>query len=731
MRRLAALVVGAGLVLSSLGSAGPARAASTFNVTRTDDPVPNGCALADCSLREAVIAANADPGSTVNVPAGTYTLTQGPDSGPATGDLDVTAATTIQGAGIGATIVQAAAVEGTAQDRVLEVSSAGTAVITNMTMRYGSDPSGGCVKSDGMLTLDMILVTNCSAITGGGVGAYGSVTVRDSTISNNTATAATGQVAGGGIAGGPGSTVTILRTLITNNSAVNTGTGVGHGGGFSTVASMTLTDSTVTGNSADSSAGGISSSTGTMTIERTTFSANLATRDGGGMTNDGVLTLTDSTFANNQAGYNCAGTDCDQAFAGGLLNTTTATADVINSTFSGNTCRQGGGKSGGGVLNAGSGTMRLYNSTIVGNECDLGAGLTSNASGLTYVKNTIISGNTAYAGGDCSAVVTSRGYNIIGSTKGCSVIGDMTGNISTTNPKVGPLADNGGPTQTRALEVGSPAVNAGDPAGCTDTSGTTALTTDQRGFLRPTMGRCDIGAYERQTSVVLWSNGKQAMAWQLYGGTYVPKMAGLGGPGADWTAQSYSRNPDTSFQVLWTRENQAAVWWLSADNKFQRMRAFGGPGAGWKATSVFFRVDGGYEVLWTTDNAARVWTFNSEGVFGSALSLDGPGPGWRATSYARANDNTRRVMWTTDNKARIWTLSSEGALRSIKGLGGPGAGWTATSYNLNGDGTSDVVWTSTDSHAAIWTLNADGTFKSLVGMGIPSAGWRVESYFFK
>lgn len=710
----------------------PVHAASTFSVTRPDDPVPDGCRPSDCSLREAVLAANADPGSTIVVPGGTYTLTQAPDAGPATGDLDVRAPTTIAGAGMGTTIVQAAAVEGAALFRVFEITSTGATVVKNMTIRHGASPTGGCVKNDGTLTLDTVQVTKCTAsASGGGVAAYAQLLVRDSTITDNAATASNGAIAGGGIAGGPGSDVTIVRSLVSNNRAVNTGPDWATGGGFSTVASMTLTDSTVAGNSADSSAGGISSPTGTMTIERTTISGNLATRDGGGMTNDGVLTVLDSTFADNQAGHNCVGADCDQAFAGGLLNTTTATADITNTTFSGNTCKQGGGKSGGGILNSGSGTLRLYSSTVVGNECDLGAGITSNPNGLTYIKNSIVAGNTVYSGGDCSAVVTSRGYNLIGNTRGCSIVGDTTGNVSTTNPQVGPLTDNGGPTLTRALQVGSPAVNAADPDGCTRASAATVLTTDQRGYQRSSMGRCDIGAYERQTSVVLWASGKQAMAWQLHGGTFIPKMAGLGGPGADWTAQSYWRNPDMSFSILWSRDNQTQLWWLSPNNTFQRMKGMGGPGAGWMATSVFFRPNGSFEILWTADNSARVWTFRSDGTFVGSISLGGPGAGWRATSYLRPSDNSRRVLWTATNKAQVWTLSEDGDFRSAKGLSGPGAGWTATSYNLNGDGTSEIVWTSTDSHAAIWSLKADGSFKSVVGLGVASGNWRMESYFFQ
>jgi hypothetical protein len=113
--------------------------------------------------------------------------------------------------------------------------------------------------------------------------------------------------------------------------------------------------------------------------------------------------------------------------------------------------------------------------------------------------DTILAGNTASDGGDCSGHVTSEGYNVIGNLYGCAIQGDRTGNISARDPKVGDLTGNGGPTRTMALLPGSPAVDAGRPGNCLDTSGQ-PLTTDQRGFARPAGGRCDIGAFELQTS---------------------------------------------------------------------------------------------------------------------------------------------------------------------------------------------------------------------------------------
>jgi hypothetical protein len=76
-----------------------------------------------------------------------------------------------------------------------------------------------------------------------------------------------------------------------------------------------------------------------------------------------------------------------------------------------------------------------------------------------------------------------------------------SGDRNNTNPMLGPLQNNGGPTQTMALPSGSPAIDAGNPIGCTDNTGH-LLTTDQRGFPRPDnedTGGCDMGAYESQS----------------------------------------------------------------------------------------------------------------------------------------------------------------------------------------------------------------------------------------
>lgn len=491
--------------------------AATFTVTRFGDPRPDGCRPKDCSLREAIIKANRNPGSTISLPAGTYTLKRkGADTSrtnPKIGDLDILAGTTIVGVGSGVTIIQAGSAKGAGIHRIFDVFSKTAVKISKLTLRFGTDTegkSGGCAKNSGVLILEAVVITSCtSPVVGGAIANYGTLVLRDSTITNNWVKSSTRQVNGGGIANGSRAngapaTATIVRTSITNNQAFSTRPAIGYGGGFTNTGSMVIQDSIISGNRADSSAGGLSdprhsNPDGSMMIERTTVSGNLASRDAGGVTNDGLMTVRNSSFLNNRAGFQCSGSDCKQAFVGGLLNTKDATTDIVNSTFSGNACVIAGG----GILNSATSTstgkVNIANSTIVNNTCGLGAGVDAGANWKTTLRNSIVANNVAgSAGGDCGGKLTSGGYNIVGLTRGCNLGGSTAGNVLGVDPLLKALQNNGGPTQTHSLLSNSPAFNGGDPSGCADSRGT-LLTTDQRGYDRPAMGPCDIGAYERGT----------------------------------------------------------------------------------------------------------------------------------------------------------------------------------------------------------------------------------------
>ena len=163
-----------------------------------------------------------------------------------------------------------------------------------------------------------------------------------------------------------------------------------------------------------------------------------------------------------------------------------------------------------------------------------------NSAGTVNVKNTIVAGNSASSSGpDCSGTPTSQGYNLIGDDTDCSFTpdtGDLVGTgASPIDPLLDALADNGGPTQTHALDPNSPAIDAGNPA-TPGSGGNACEATDQRGVARPVGPRCDIGAFEFEAPPpVVLCNGQPATvvgspaADMLVGSSGDDVIAGLGG----------------------------------------------------------------------------------------------------------------------------------------------------------------------------------------------------------
>jgi len=274
----------------------------------------------------------------------------------------------------------------------------------------------------------------------------------------------------------------------------------GRGGGVYNQGVLTLNAVTIRGNIAygfSPNGGGIANF-GTLIINHSTISGNIARGNigemnthafGGGIANYGALTINNSTITENSAGGYYAG-------GGGIVSS--GTLMINNSTFSGNSVAGQLIGRGGGIYN--TGTLTISSSTLSGNSASatlstLVAGGIFNLGTSTF-QNTIVANSTH--GGNCSGTVTSHGYNV-SSDGTCNLSGP--GDLNNHDPLLGPLQNNGGPTHTMALLSGSPAIDSGNPNGCTDGNGH-LLTTDQRGMPRPDkedIGRCDIGAYERQS----------------------------------------------------------------------------------------------------------------------------------------------------------------------------------------------------------------------------------------
>jgi CSLREA domain-containing protein len=479
------------ITLTALGAT-----AATFVVTTPADGNDGACD-ADCSLREAVVAANDAPGpDTIVVPAGTYGLSgAGGEDLAASGDLDLRDSVTINGAGAGLTIV-----DGGGVDRIVDIVESATVTISGVTLQNGhvadGDAQGGGAilwnePTSGKaldLRLDAVTIDHNHAGDGDGGGilieqdkpASSVVTISDSTIANNTMTDGDG---GGLHLCCENLTVTIRRSTISGNTAVEDpavpGTN-GEGGGIyhcCTDTSLTVTDSTLGDNVGPTQGGGLYTCCGVAsntlaTLERTTVSGNTA-----------------------------LGPGPTQGFGGGIEGEGAVT--LVNSTLSGNRAARDGG----GIENEDVLVMR--NVTIADNEAARGGGVYEDGLATT-LGNTLFAGNvvTADTPANCGVAfgtdpLTSAGGNL-SSDATCVLAG--VGDRSSLDPLLGPLAANGGPTRTHAPAAPSPAIDGGSDAGCE------AL--DQRGRPRPADGDndgnavCDIGAFELGPVIEDCDNGR-------------------------------------------------------------------------------------------------------------------------------------------------------------------------------------------------------------------------------
>ena len=213
---------------------------------------------------------------------------------------------------------------------------------------------------------------------------------------------------------------------------------------------------------------------------------------GGGIYNLGMLTINTSILSGNHA-FETFACSASTSNGGGIDNV--GTAEINNSTLAGNVTNLHNNlqHEGGGIVN--SGTLSVHNSTVSGNLGGIVGAVTLQNS---IVANNVSGGIPNVSGGiNCNGPVTS--IFSLSSDGTCHLNGP--GDKNNTNPRLGTLGNYGGPTQTIPLLAGSPAIDAGNPSGCTDRLGH-LLRTDQRGLPRPDTedkSGCDMGAYERQS----------------------------------------------------------------------------------------------------------------------------------------------------------------------------------------------------------------------------------------
>jgi len=336
---------------------------------------------------------------------------------------------------------------------------------------------------------------------GGGVSIAGArLHVIDSTISNNVAGVDSDSVdqstgLGGGIAAVEAQ-VEIVGSVISDNAAINVNPEgfVGGGGVGALDSSLVIQRSVISRNMA-----GNRSDAGDATVFAAgggilAFCRGCAIED-----STGKLRIEDSTISGNHAG-NSGTSGVDYSAGGGVY---ADTAVVANSTISGN--RVGDLKGINSVSPIGGGLLLsphdlgphiigfIESSTITDNQA-LGAqavgGGIADVEGFVQLHNTIVAGNSAATGPDASGFFESS-YSII---EDQSDVVFNSGSAIAGSPNLGPLTDNGGPTETHAITNTSLAFNAGDPLDCPET--------DQRGVDRPQLGVCDIGAFELATPPV-------------------------------------------------------------------------------------------------------------------------------------------------------------------------------------------------------------------------------------
>lgn len=514
------------LALGVLALATPAAAAS-LTVTSAADHDDGSCD-ADCTLRDAVVAANSTPGADViTLPAGvTITLSVGgPEATPAAElDLDVLEDLTILGNGSTITAAFGAA---SLDTHLFEVAAAGADLtLQRLTLTGASALGGGAIEvtGGGLLTLqDSTLSNNHASVDGGAAfladsdanvvrtrfenndalqngGAIGTNDHRALTITGSTFVGNHTGINGSGLGGavhafGPGtSQLDVRSSSFTGN--YTEGNRVSRGGAVAAVGGLaTIEDSSIIGNGSSpdrsrttAQGGGVYAVTdGELRIDNSSIDGNIAASSGGGIYVDNVdgSLITNSTIAENAV---------DDGRGGGILSVETTT-QLANVTISGNTSAFGGAGIQAGLIGAllMASTVELTHVTLAANVGEAGVATQDSTVALA---STLVVGNAAVS---CAgAGYTSAGFNLE-DTSTCSLT--TASDQPSTSPGTGSLAFNGGEPQgaagsgqgrTHALVAASAAVDGADPATC----GTVPVDRDERSVGRPQGSACDIGAYE-------------------------------------------------------------------------------------------------------------------------------------------------------------------------------------------------------------------------------------------
>jgi hypothetical protein len=419
------------------------RPATTITVSNGNDSGPG-------SLRQALAQAN--DGDTINFDPSVNIVAL------TTAELVIAKSITISASPQTVTVQRAS---GAPQFRIFHVIPGHSVEINGLTISGGhiTDNNGGGILNDNS-----------------------NLTMAHCTVNGNAIVSGEFANSGGGIHNS--GTMTLNQVIINNNNASFSGGGITppSGGGISNTGTLIIIAGTVQGNMGFLSAGGIyNSNTGVLTITGSTISDNRTGfpghngGSGGGIVNYGTMTIQDSTISGNTA----TGGDFE-GYGGGIYGNNNT---ITNSTISENNAVRGGGVAGGG---------NIAHTTFSNNSASV-------AGGTLYLTGSLELGNTILKAGASGVNIFNNGGSLI--THGYNVCSDNGGGFLNgpgdqinTDPMLGPLQNNGGPTFTHELLTDSPAIDAGDP------NFTPPPYYDQRGpvFWRLRNGRIDVGSFEVQ-----------------------------------------------------------------------------------------------------------------------------------------------------------------------------------------------------------------------------------------
>jgi len=458
--------------------------ARTFTVTRADDPTPpasNPCQVGDCSLREAVLAADGHPGAdTIDFASSLSSET----IDLVLGEIRIRRELAITGPGASKLSVSAGQ-----QSRIFHMTR-GDITIQGLTIRDGREAAtptgpacpdtsapvfthgGGILQDKGDLRLDHVKLRNnaVNSASGGIIGGGGIANI-DGTLVVTHSRLTRNDVDGGAISSGGGilncvGIVKLNRTTVDNSSvsseAIGSGGGVANGEGAAhDTGRLNLKESAIELNNvsseAISEAGGLSTSGGPVKVNQSTINDNSATVIGGGSIADG-----------------------------GGIEIANATAKFINSTIA-NNLAIAPNAAGGGFAVGGTDAKLILRSVTLANNISDGTSTErgGNLAGAEFanLRNTIVAKGKATTGSNCDGSVKATRHDLEDENT-CGF--DGAGDRVNKNPRLRDLAQNGGPTRTMALKRDSPAIN--------HASRKSSPNRDQRGFKRD--DKPDIGAYE-------------------------------------------------------------------------------------------------------------------------------------------------------------------------------------------------------------------------------------------